>query len=152
MAFLPWATTPFLRSNSFKRFFPGAFFMALFVTVEGIIAEKKKWWWFPIKVKPNVLGEMPLIIGPFFVGSLWILKYTFGNFKLYILINLIIDSIFTYLGINWFKNIGYGNLVRLTKPKLSLLFLLKSVLMYGFQMMYEKLFTRKNMSSSKVLK
>jgi hypothetical protein len=116
--------------------------MCLYVLAEGRFAEKKKWWWFTTAVKPNVLGEIPLIIGPFFVGSLWILKYTFGKFKLFLLINLIVDSLFTYIGTDWLKKIGYGSLVRLTKLQLSFVFLIKSFLLYGFQLFSEKCFSR----------
>ncbi|WP_226671401.1 hypothetical protein [Metabacillus litoralis] len=140
MTLLPWLSLPLLKKKTFLRFLPGALFMCLYVTAEGYFAQKKKWWWFPFHVKPNVLGELPLIFGPFFVGSFWILKYTYGKFNLYMLVNIIIDSFFTYFTLEWFKKIGYVSLVRLTKFQLSLLFLVKSVLMYGFQVLYEKVF------------
>lgn len=142
MTILPWLTVPFIGKSTIKRFLPGALFMGLYVMAEGRVAEKKKWWWFPINIKPNVLGEMPLIWGPFFIGSLWILKYSYGKFPLYLFINIIIDSIFTFFGIKWFNKIGYVSLVRLTKPQLSLLFLVKSFAMYGFQMIYERFFSK----------
>ncbi|WP_078408905.1 hypothetical protein [Priestia abyssalis] len=142
MALLPWLSILFIGEKTFKRFLPGALFMCIYVTAEGFLAEKKKWWWFPFTIKPNVLGELPLILGPFLVGSIWILKYTFGKFNLYLLVNIVIDSIFTYFALNWFKKIGYVSLIRLTKFQLSLLFLIKSVLMYGFQFIYEKCFTQ----------
>ncbi len=122
--------------------------MCLYVIAEGSVAEKKKWWWFPFNVKPNVLGEMPLIFGPFFIGSLWTLKYTYGSFRLYVLVNLIIDSLFTYFGLNWFKKIGYVSLVRFSKPQLSLLFLVKSFVMYGFQVFYDKYVIRRQPSDT----
>lgn len=122
--------------------------MSLYVTAEGYLAEKRKWWWFPFHVKPNVIMELPLIFGPFFVGSLWILKFTFGNFKKYVVLNLVIDSLFTFIGVNFLKKIGYVSLVRLNKFQLSLVFLIKSFLMYGFQFIYEKYISRKRSSST----
>lgn len=138
LTILPWLTAPFIGKSSFKRYLPGTIFMCLYVTAEGIVAERRKWWWFPFAIRPNVLGEMPLILGPFFVGSLWILKYTFGNFKLYMKVNMVMDTIFTFFMIDRFKKIGYVTLVRFSKFQLSLLFLVKSILMYGFQVLYEK--------------
>jgi hypothetical protein len=140
MIILPWLTFPFLPRKTVSRFIPTTIFMSLFLIAEGRFAEKKKWWWFFTSVKPNVLAEMPLIIGPFFIGSLWILKYTFGKFKLYLLINLVVDSFFTYFLTNWLRQMGYGSLVRLSKFKLSSVFFMKSVLLYGFQFIYEKCF------------
>lgn len=144
MTLLPWLTVPFLGGKVLKRFLPSSLFMSLYLVAEGRFAEKKKWWWFPFNVKPNVVGEIPLILGPFLVGSLWILRYTYGKFKLYLLINLIVDSLFTYIGIDLFKKIGYASLVRLTKFQLSMVFLIKTFLLYGFQVLYEKLLTPKN--------
>ncbi len=141
MAILPWLTAPFIGSKAIKRFLPGAIFMCIYVTAEGYLAEKRKWWWFPFTGKPNVLGEMPLILGPFFVGSLWILKYTYGKFTIYSLLNIVVDSLFTFFVLDWFKKIGYVTLVRFNKFQLSLIFLVKSILMYAFQYIYELVFT-----------
>ncbi|MGG1401340.1 hypothetical protein ABE288_26485 [Bacillus salipaludis] len=142
MFILPWLTIPLLGNKAMKRYLPSGLLMCLYLIFEGRLAEKRKWWWFPLNIKPNVLGEMPLIFGPFLVGTLWILKYTFGKFPLYVLINIIIDAAFTYLGLNLFKKIGYVSLVRLSKFQLSLVFLIKTFVLYGFQMVYEKLFRK----------
>jgi hypothetical protein len=141
MICLPWFSIPLLGLKTFKRFLPSSIIMCLFLIAEGRYAEKKKWWWFPLNIKPNVLGEMPLIIGPFFVGSLWILKFTYGKFKLYLLTNILVDSLFTFLGLEWLKKIGYATLVRLSKIQLSLVFLIKSFILYGSQLLYEKMFS-----------
>ncbi|KKI88860.1 hypothetical protein WQ54_29305 [Bacillus sp. SA1-12] len=142
MTILPWLSVPLLGVKTCKRFLPGALFMCLYLIIEGSIAEKRKWWYFPTKVKPNVLAEFPLIFGPFLVGALWITKYTFGKFYLYVILNIVVDSFFTYFVINWFKKIGYVTLVRLSRLQLSILFLVKSFVMYGFQYLYEKYLTR----------
>ncbi|KAA0563179.1 hypothetical protein F0342_14260 [Bacillus sp. CH30_1T] len=141
MTLLPWLSLPLLRKKTLKRFLPGTLFMCVYLVAEGILATRRKWWWFPFSIKPNVLAELPLILGPFFVGSFWIFKYTYGKFSIYFLVNLIVDSFFTIFMLNWFKKIGYVTLIRFTRIQLSLLFLLKSVLMYGFQYCYEKVFS-----------
>ncbi|KAA0546936.1 hypothetical protein FZW96_13165 [Bacillus sp. BGMRC 2118] len=143
MTLLPWLSIPLLGFKTFKRYLPGVLFMSIYLIVEGRYAEKRKWWWFPYNVKPNVLGEFPLIFGPFFIGSFWILKYTFGKFKLYFLVNLIIDSLFTFLCLDIFKKMGYVTLVKLSKIQLSIVFLLKTIVLYGFQLFYEKIFIKK---------
>lgn len=143
LAILPWLSVPFLSGKTLKKFIPGVSFITLYVIAEGWLAEKKKWWWFFHKAKPNVLGELPLIAGPFIVGSFWTLKLTYGNFKRYFITNLIIDSFFTYIMVGVFKRMGYATLVRLSKFKLSLLFLIKSLSMYGFQYGYELYITKR---------
>jgi hypothetical protein len=140
MAILPWLSIPLLGVKTIRRFLPSVIIMNLYLVAEGRLAEKKKWWWFPFNIKPNVLVELPLIIGPFFIGSFWILKYTFGKFNLYLLVNIIVDSLFTYFGMDLFKKVGYVSLVRLTKFQLSIIFLIKTFILYGSQLLYEKVF------------
>jgi hypothetical protein len=143
MLILPWFSVPLLGYQVFKRYLPSTILMSLYLVMEGRLAEKRKWWWFPFHIKPNVIGELPLIFGPFFIGSIWILKYTFGKFKLYLFVNVIIDSIFTYYGLNLFKKIGYVSLIKLTKFQLSLVFLIKTFVLYGSQLLYEKIFSNR---------
>jgi hypothetical protein len=141
MTLLPWLSLPLLRKKTLKRFLPGTLFMCVYLVAEGILATRRKWWWFPFSIRPNVLAELPLILGPFFVGSFWIFKYTYGKFSMYLLLNLMVDSFFTIFMLNWFKKIGYVTLIRFTRLQLSLIFMLKSILMYGFQYYYEKVFS-----------
>jgi hypothetical protein len=141
MALLPWLSIPLLSKKTLKRFLPGTLFMCIYLVAEGTVATRRKWWWFPFPIKPNVLAELPLILGPFFVGSFWIFKYTYGKFSMYLLLNLMVDSFFTIFMLNWFKKIGYVTLIRFTRLQLSLIFMLKSILMYGFQYYYEEVFS-----------
>src|SRR4051812_16639939 len=95
---LPWLSMPFIGKRTIKRFYPGALFICVWVFFESMIAKKRTWWRFYEKLTPTGTGEMPLIIGPFFVGSLWILKFTFGNIIRYFFVNLIFDFLFVYPG------------------------------------------------------
>jgi hypothetical protein len=142
MMILPWLSVPFIEKRTFRRFLPGALFICIWVAVESIIAKKRVWWRFSEKLIPNAMGEIPFIVGPFFIGSLWILKFTFGKFLRYFIVNLIVDVLFIYPGIHFLKNIGIVSLVRLKHYQMLLIFLAKSVLMYGFQGMFLK-FQRK---------
>lgn len=150
MTLLPWLSIPLLGMKTFKRFLPGTIFMSLYLIAEGRLAEKRRWWWFHYNVKPNQLAEWPLIFGPFFVGAIWILKYTYGKFNTYLTVNLIIDSLFTYFMLDWFKKIGYVSLVRLNKIQLSIVFMIKMFVLYGFQMVYERLFKRASLNGGQV--
>lgn len=134
----PWFTFPLLGKDSLKRYFLSSTLISFFVKGESIIAKKRKWWWAYENLHPKLSGEFPLIWGPFFIGSLWILKLTYGNFILYLTTNLVIDTLFVYPFVAFCKKIGLGSLVRLKKYQLSLLFFLKSLLLYGVQFLKEK--------------
>ncbi|MBU7592860.1 hypothetical protein [Metabacillus halosaccharovorans] len=139
MMILSWFSIPLLGKREIKRFLPAGLFITMIVSIEDLIAKKRKWWWWYEKLHPKLSGIVPLLWGPFFIGSIWILKWTYGKFIRYIILNLIIDSMFTYLLVDLFKKIGIASLVRLKKYQLSLLFFLKSLLLYGFQFVKEKM-------------
>lgn len=84
------------------------------------------------------MGELPLLFGPFFIGSIWILKFTFGKFFRYLLVNLVMDVLFSYPGMYVLKRMGIASLVRLKHYQMAILFMAKSVLMYVVQMIAEK--------------
>ncbi len=137
--FLPWLTLPFLGKKTMKRFLPSGVFMGLLVFFESVSAIKRGWWAVFKKLYFKLYGLEPFIFGPFFIGSLWIMKLTYGRFISFIFTNLLIDTTFVYAILDWFKNRGYGTLIKLEKYQLSLLFFVKSILMYGFQGIYEKI-------------
>ncbi|WP_066060141.1 hypothetical protein [Robertmurraya korlensis] len=138
MMIFSWFSIPLLGKREIKRFLPAGLFITMIVTIEDLIAKKRKWWWWYEKLHPKLSGIVLLLWGPFFIGSMWILKWTYGKFIRYIIINLIVDSVFTYFLVDLFKKIGIASLVRLKKYQLSMLFFLKSLLLYGFQFVKEQ--------------
>ncbi len=139
MLVLSWLSFPLLGKDTIKRFLPAGIFISLLVTVEDVIARKRKWWWWYEKIIPNVSGIVPFLWGPFLIGSMWILKLTYGRFTFYTILNLIIDSIFTFFMVDLLKKLGIASLIRLRKYQLSMLFFIKSLLLYGFQFVKEKI-------------
>lgn len=136
---LPWLSLPLLGKKTLKRFLPAAIFIALLVHYEGKLAKKRKWWLYYQSIHPKVPGGFTLTWGTFLIGSMWILKFTYGRFWVYTLVNLIVDSGFTYILTEPLKKVGIVSLVRMKKYQLSMLFFFKSLLLYGFQSMKEKI-------------
>ncbi|PGY03285.1 hypothetical protein COE25_29855 [Bacillus sp. AFS031507] len=50
----------------------------------------------------------------------------------------VVDSIFTYVLVDWLRRLGIASLVRMKKIHVSLIFLIESLLLYGFQFFKEK--------------
>ncbi|MCM2535370.1 hypothetical protein NDK43_27305 [Neobacillus pocheonensis] len=138
MLVLSWLTLPLLGKKEIKRFLPASVLMSVLVALEMRLAKKRRWWWFYVKIHPKLSGGFPFTWGPFLVGSMWILRFTYGKFVWYLLLNLIVDTFFTYKFVDMMKSLGIGSLVRLKNYQLSLLFFIKSLLLYGFQMIREK--------------
>lgn len=138
MVLFSWLTLPFLGKNNIKRFFPASFLIVLFEIINVLIGKRRRWWFFYNKPNSYFSGEFPFNIGPFLVGSMWILKFTYGNFKKFILINAIIDAIFTFPLIMFLKKMKVVTLARINHFQFFLYIFYKAFLLYGFQRLFEK--------------
>lgn len=136
---LPWFSLPLLGKDAVKRYLPAGLFISMVVKIVHLIAKKKKWWWWYENLHPKLPGGFPLISGPYLIGSMWILKLTYGKFLRFIIVNLVVDSIFTFVLVDWLKKSGIASLVRLKKLQLSLIFFVNSLFLYGFQFINEKI-------------
>lgn len=137
MLIAPWFSIPLLGRKAFTRFLPAVIFINFIIIIESIIAKKRTWWWFYEKLHPRLMGEFPLLWGPFFIGSFWILKFTYGRFGLYMLTNAIIDLLFVFPGVMILRKLGIASLVRLKHYQLLFIFLYKAVILYLFQFIKE---------------
>ncbi len=133
MMILPWFSLQLMGKSSVKRFLPAGLFISCVVRIINFIAKKQKWWWWYEKLHPKVSGVTPFILGPFLIGSMWILKLTYGKFFRYMTLNLIIDSLFTFFGVKWLQKFGIASLVRLNKIQLLLIMTIEALVLYLFQ-------------------
>lgn len=142
MISISWLSLAFVGKKSIKRFLPASLFMAILVKAVNILARKRRWWWWYKTIHPSVSGEFPFVWGSFFVGSLWILKFTYGNLRKYLGLNLIAHSIFTYILEPFLQKSGIASLVRLKKIQLMYVFMVLAIILYGFQHLKEKVLLR----------
>ena len=134
-----WLSLAFVGKRSIKRFLPASLFIALVVKVVNIIAKKRRWWWWYEPIHPAVSGEFPFVWGSFFVGSFWILKFTYGKLMKYLGLNVITHLFFTYILVPHFlQRFGIASLVRMKKIQLMYVFIGLAFLLYGFQYVKEK--------------
>jgi hypothetical protein len=134
---LAWLTVPFFGLHNIKRFLPASFLIFLIEFITTLIGKKRKWWVFYNKPKAVLFGEFPYLIGPFFVGSMWILKWTYGNFKIFILLNAFVNAIFASPIARFARKIKHYKLVRLNEFQFFLYYFSKAFLLYGIQYLFE---------------
>ncbi|WP_100371868.1 hypothetical protein [Bacillus sp. FJAT-45037] len=137
--FLSLLGTLLMSKKTLKRYMPATLFMAIFVTLESLVARKFTWWWFYKKLHPRLIGEIPLIWGPFFLGSLFVLRMTYGNFFAYIALNTGFHLFFVGPGLNFMEKRGISSLVRISRTQLFGLFFMKSMIMYSVQSLVESI-------------
>lgn len=138
MVLLAWSTIPLLGFHNIRRFLPSALIIVLLEGIHVQIGKRRKWWIFYNKPKSYLFGEFAFNIGPFLAGSMWILKWTYGNFKQYMFLNAIVNAFFAFILVNLMKKLKVVKLVRLNNFQFFLYFFFKAPLLYGLQYLVDK--------------
>lgn len=136
---VPWATLLFIGKRSLKRFsFAGAF-IVIFEILNHLYGHKRNWWKFYDKRKSFIRDELPFSVGPYMPLSLWLLKYSYGNFKKFVLLNVISDGLFAFFFIDILKKMKIIRLNGLNHIQFFIYLHYKAYLLYGFQYLFEKI-------------
>ncbi|WP_026584215.1 hypothetical protein [Bacillus sp. J33] len=144
MILLSWLTIPRLGIDNIRRFFPASMLILFVETIFAKIGKKQRWWVFYNKPKSFLFGEFPYQIGPFLAISMWFLKWTYGNFKWFILLNGIGNAMFAYPYSYLARKFRYYTLVRFNHSQFFVYFFYKAFFLYGFQYLFEKMINQKN--------
>jgi hypothetical protein len=113
---ISWSTIFFIPKKVIKQFLPVATFASMLVLVESILAIPFKWWRVKGGLLTKAFNDFSFIFGPFFVGTIWIFRLTFGKFWLYLMANILMDAFLSY-PVNWlFQKLKVYKLVNF-KPK-----------------------------------
>lgn len=134
---LPWLTVPFMGKRNFFRFLPVASFINLFLSVFSLICNKKKWWKTNNPISPGPI-DFTYILGPYFVATLWIFRLTFGNFRKYLITNMVLDLINAYPMPYIGNKFGIVKFKKMTHTAWYLINVSLAVIIYGFQSLVEK--------------
>lgn len=137
MLVLPFMSLPLIGKKSFKRYMPAGIFIVTVMGVMNFFAAKRRWWLIYEKIHPVVPAIIPFL-GSFFIGSIWIMKWTYGKFLRFTLVNFIVDCLFIYVFVKFLSRSGIASIVSLKAKHVSLIFFIQSLLLYGFQYVTEK--------------
>lgn len=129
---------PLLGLQNIKRFLPTSLLIGVVEGLNAIIGKRRKWWVFYNRPNSYLFGEFPFNIGPFLIGSMWILKWTYGNFKRFTLLNAIVNAFFAFPFSMFAKKMKYYSLVRISNFQFFIYFFSKAFLFYLIQFMFEK--------------
>ena len=110
---IPWFSLPLLGKSTINRYLPTAILISCVIKVNNMTAKKRNWWRFYTSIHPKVPGDIPFIVGPYFLASLWLLKLTYGRLKLFLVVNIIGHILFAFPGMKLLKRLGIVSLVQL---------------------------------------
>ncbi len=134
---IPWLSTIFIGKRHFKRFSIAGIFIVFFEIINHIYGHKMKWWKFYQKPKSFIRDELPFDIGPYMPLSMWILKFSYGNFKKFVLLNVFANGFFAFLFMPFLKKIKIVRLNRLNYLQFFLYIHYKAYVLYGVQYLIE---------------
>src|SRR3954452_9857591 len=130
MIFLPWFSLSFFGWRNIKRFLPASILVVILEALNVQVGKKQKWWVFYNKPKSYIWGELPFNIGPFLVSAMWILKWTYGNFKQFLLLNAVINAFFAFILIRVTEKLKVAKLIRFNELQFFLYFFYKAFFLY----------------------
>ncbi|GAE37431.1 hypothetical protein [Halalkalibacter akibai] len=135
---IPWVSVLFLGKKSFKRYLPASFIIGIFEILNHVYGHKRNFWEFYDKPKSFIRDELPFDIGPYIPLSMWILKYSYGNFKKFVVINAVANGFFAFLFMPFLKKIKIIRLRRLNYFQFFFYIHYKAYLLYGMQYLLER--------------
>ena len=143
MMILPWFTLPLFGKRTIKRFLPAVLFISLFSELMHFFALKRQWWTFHTSIHPQIRGSVAFTLGPELFAAFWFLKWTYGKFSLFLIINTIAQYLFAFPGMMVLKKLRMVSLERMSPLLFVVLLFFRGVLMYSFQFVKEKIFIKR---------
>lgn len=138
------ATIPLIGKRHFFRFLPSATFVTLLLTIMSEIAQSRRWWKVKINLIPDLITNVSFVLSTFFVGTLWVFKYSYGKFSRYLVINVILDWLFSYPLSHLFQKLNVFKLIRFRQHHIFLTFISFSLIIYWFQTIIEENIVKAN--------
>lgn len=130
-----WLTAFIFGKKNIRKFAPVAILSIFLVALIEIIAYHLNWWKYKrILVQKINSVDLAILLGPFFIGTIGIfsLTYRFG-FRVYLLANMILDSLFSYILLPFLEKIGLVHLTKITRTGINFLMISVAVVIYPFQ-------------------
>jgi hypothetical protein len=130
-----WLSAFIIGGKNMKRFAPVAIFSILLVTMIQTIAYHLDWWKFKKPFLPWLKSlEVAFNFGPYLIGTIGIfsLTYRFG-FRVYLLANVVLDSLFSYVLIPFLEKFGLIHLTKLSRSGLNVVMIAIAIIIYPFQ-------------------
>lgn len=143
---IPWLTIFLVRKEDIKRYMPATLFATILSTLIHDSGITLGIWTLHETVFP-LHGMTPYLYGSLAITALWVLKFTYGRFWLYMATNIILDIGFVFLFLG--KLLPAKGILSLNVPPLQALpiTLIHAVLIYGYQVWQEGVFIRSESKS-----
>ena len=138
---LPWLSLLFMPREDIKRYISVGFLSTIFCII--VIETGIRYAWWAIRETTFPLAVIPTYAyGLFPVFPMWLLKYTYGRFGLYLSVDIILNIVFAFVVLPWFGRI---RIVDFDFTDGYIVFVFETVIaiiLYGFQIWQEGIYVR----------
>ncbi len=142
MLVLPWLTLFFMNKEEIKRFMPVALFSAATSVLVVEAGESLGWFMYGETTYPFRTSSYH-IFGLNCVTTIWLFHFIYGNFRRYIMIDLVLNFGFIYLfHVYFLGSKGIFHEVGITPFINTVITTIDGALVYGYQMWQEGIFLR----------
>ena len=138
MFFIPWLSLFFMKQTEARRWLPVALFAVVLTTIIHDVGTTLGFWatrqaTFPFyEMMPYYYGTIPVL-------TIWIFKFTYGRFGIYMVANTILDLGFNFFLLNYFLPSSGLYDFNLSPLQSLLITLIHAVVIYGYQLWQEGL-------------
>lgn len=141
---LPWLTVVFLNKNLVRRYMPVTIFTCLLMTIVFQIAYNYKWWTIDSYIVPwGYMIDISFAYGIFAVGTFWIFVLASNNFRIFLIVNLIMDAFLCFVVLGLLERLGVTTLVNIHKWQYFIVTFILSLIIYVYHLWQEKIFSEK---------
>ncbi|PEZ06851.1 hypothetical protein CN330_26680 [Priestia megaterium] len=138
-----WSSFSFMKGKDFKHFLPASIAICMVTKYLNSYAKRKSFWSFKQSIHPNIPGEDVWTWGPFFTISMWVLKSTYRKFPLYIAVNFMIHTTFTFVVVPKLKKANIFTLKKINPFQYVTILTIRQLLLYGFHYVCELIMSKK---------
>ncbi|MFC4321986.1 hypothetical protein [Litchfieldia salsa] len=138
MFLLPLASLVLIGDKSLRRFLPVALFVTVINTLFYQAAYHYNWWREPGLFEWDKVANIPWVYSAYLVATIWIFKFTYGKFIVYLITNLILDGAYIYLWYPFQQKLGLASEGEISPHINYLIMIGVALLIYIFQIWYEK--------------
>lgn len=136
---LPWLSLFFIGGSHLRRFMPVALFVTVINTLLYQAAYHYNWWRESGLFEWDKVSSIHWVYSAYLVATIWIFRFTYGKFWVYLVVNMILDGVYSFL---WYPiqrrlDMASGEMPNFTS---YLLMIGVSLIIYLYQVWQEKIF------------
>jgi hypothetical protein len=133
----------FLNKEQVKRFMPVGILASFLMVLYNLVAYNEKHWIIKVHILPWLKPSFePFVLGTFLVTTIWVFHFTYQRFSIYLITNIVLDFMFAVFPLPYLlqKKLGIYELVNITPWGRFLIFVIFSIVIYGYQKWQEEIF------------